>query len=376
MTVLIVVQTLRFGGIERNSLDQAYALSDVSIECNIFALDKYSNDKNTNFYESERALISEKGIKIEFANGNNFDIFKKLLWKLRHENIELVIDNTLKAGFFCFLIRFFLRKNFKIHSVIQQLASLSSPNQRKKRMFFAQFCDSLIINTSNYADDWLFHIHSHRIMKFIFRKKYKIIRNGIYLPRLPNLATTLNFRGNSGLRFIYLGRLKEWKGFENLKILDTHTNRSASFLLLVPSIDSIVASNLFNHFGERLEIVIGKTLDNFAPRSGDVHVYPVDYGTHFKFVESIATNCLEMAAVGVPSIVTGGGKSNWPELSTSLIVQFVFWNDLNSITTALRFLENLSIETAKFNQILKSISIFSNLKLHFQVAKNENFNRF
>lgn len=366
MTVLLIAQTLRIGGIERNTLDQAYALADKQYPCKVLILDKKGTSTNRNFYDSEIQIIKEKNLQIEFANGSNFNICRKLWAILSAEDIELVIDNTLKGTLFCRIMRVINRKEFMINCVIQQLASLSAPGQRRKRMLFAQFADNLIINTINYADDWKKYVNLNYFYRVVFRKKSQIIRNGVYFPRLPFRAQNIEFKSHKVYRFIFLGRLKEWKGYRNLISLDELTECLNNFLLYIPEINPQVRAELIQHFGSRLEIIEGKTLLEFIPSKGDIHVYPVDYGAGFKFVESIATNCLEMAVMGIPSFVTAGGKSNWPELTENSIVQFVKWNDQNSLQSAFANLNSINLSSEQFKKILNQISIDKNLESHYK----------
>jgi hypothetical protein len=58
---------------------------------------------------------------------------------------------------------------------------------------------------------------------------------------------------------------------------------------------------------------VSKSFRDYKPSYGDVHLYPANYGTSAKFIESISINCLEMASVGIPSFITRGGLLTWPE---------------------------------------------------------------
>jgi hypothetical protein len=44
-------------------------------------------------------------------------------------------------------------------------------------------------------------------------------------------------------------------------------------------------------------------------------------------IESISLNCLEMASIGIPSLITAGGLNTWPEFSNTSMFVEVDWNN-------------------------------------------------
>lgn len=370
MRVLIILETLRIGGIERNALDQAYLLSDRGDLGLILVFNQNGTMSNANFITNEKSMIVNKKMDIRFCNAGLISRIQVLFKILVSERIDLVIDYTLVGNLLTRVARLFARKKVPIHCVVQQLASLSAPAQRYKRMIYAQFATRLFINTVNYGVDWVFYVNKNLITRFIFRKKFEIIRNGVYLPRIHISELSLQKNHLIETRFIFLGRLKAWKGFSKLKNIDKASGNKANFLIITSEIDKPIVDELIDIFDGRIEFIFGKTLKEFTPMPGDVHVYPVDYGVDAIAIESVSTNCLEMALLGIPSMVTNRGAANWPELTHSGLVQEIDWENSESISNGIEKCKKINFEQINFEQIKNSINIERNLEAHFSYLRN------
>lgn len=362
--ILILVQTLRIGGIERNTLDQAYKLRDLNEQVIILVLDRVGTSKNANFIEQEKFLIDTKGVDIRYCRPGIYGQMISIIKILKFEKIDFVIDNTLSGTLKLRFLSLLIRKKLKINTVVQQFLSLSAPIQRYKRLFYAQFCTNLIINSINYAIDWDFYRNKNPLTRILFRKKFKIIRNGVYIPRLPLNKSIYEIKKNRDFRFLFLGRLKSWKGIDRLKEIDRVTNHQMNFLILTSEYDASVVSEFNSIFGKRIEFIFGKTLQSYLPKVGDIHIYPVDYGFSARAIEAISTNCLEMAQIGIPSLVTRGGTDNWPELVRLGIVIEVDWEDTDQLYKALQKCEATNLSESTLNEISKLIDIKNNLIAH------------
>jgi len=329
--IWIIVDNLRIGGIERLALDQMYYLSDSEIGSKLFVLDRQSTLTAGNFLNVESDLIENKRLNFEYCPTNFFHLTIFFIKQLLTHKPTLILDYTLKATLVLRLLKFLLLSPVQIHCVIQQLASLSAPIQRYKRMLYAQFSTRLFINSIYYSNDWDNYRSKNLVSKLFFSKPHSIIRNGIYLHRLDSRflerPVTIQSSTTQTPRFIFLGRLKAWKGLDKLYLLDKVSNQNCRFLIFSPDNDLEVVNKFKQSFGERIEIVIGKSPRALTPALNDVHVYGVDYGQGFKFPESVSTNCLEMAYLNIPSMVTAGGAANWPELKGKNLIYEVNWEN-------------------------------------------------
>jgi len=369
-SILIFVDNLRVGGIQRQALDQMYWLSDHKISATLIVFDELSTFQFSNFFNIEQELIKSKNLNIIFCKPKSWEQIIFMNKFLRKNKIDLVIDYTLSGTAKIWLAQFFSRTKVPVNCIVQQLASLSAPAQRYKRMFMAQFSDRLVANSVNYQRDWENYVLKNYFTRFVFSKKLSIIRNGVYLPRLgPNVKSidSSKLHTSSFIRFIFLGRLRAWKGLDNLSKLDEITNKNARFLIMAPDVESETVNLLKIKFSDRITFMFGKTPRDFLSVEGDVHVYAVNYGGGFKVIESVSTNCLEMALIGVPSLITQNGGENWPELAKEQLIFEVDWEDNDSIKNAIGKIQNMGIKTKNWNVIRKALSveesIIQNLKL-------------
>ena len=368
-TVLLIADNLRIGGIERNVLDQAYALSDLGIGVKIFVFDLNARLNVKDLIKLEKEIIERKKIEIcQFPRG----ILQGISFLKRHLNLNnflLIIDNSIKATPLLFFAKKISKNRTPVHCVIQQFPSLSEPKQRFKRMFYAQFSDRIIINSINYKSDWDFHVNKNFISKLFFKKKTHLIRNGVYIQRLNILKSRPLPDKMPKIRFIFIGRLKEWKGLKNFQILDEVAEKKADFLIYTPIKDPIYIEKFQRDFGSRIEFKFGMTLSDYYPRKGDIHFYPVEYPVEFVECESMSTNVIEMSLLKIPSLVTAGGTKNWPEIVSSNLIEEVIWSNKESIENAINCAISKEVNLSNYQKLLEACDINRNIKEHFSLSK-------
>ena len=371
-SVLILVDNLRVGGIQRQVLDQMYLMSDLKIKSTLLVFDRVSTLKYSNFLEIENEIIEDKNLKIVFSTSKTREqiaIIKSLIMK---DEITLILDYTLSGSLKTRIAQIFSSHKIPVHCIVQQLASLSDSKQRYKRMFMAQFSTHLFANSVNYKKDWMKYISKNLLTKIFFAKKLLIIRNGIYLPRLNN-SNSMNkssaLVNKLSVRFIFLGRLRAWKGLDNLSKIDQILENRCSFLIITPEVEPQSVQLLEKKFGRRIEFMFGKTPADYKPMRGDIHIYAVDYGDKFEIIESVSTNCLEMAYMGVPSLITKGGGDNWPELKASSLVFEVDWSNSDSIMSGINSAVNSYGAKRDWEKIIEAINVGESLRMHTDFSR-------
>ena len=115
-------------------------------------------------------------------------------------------------------------------------------------------------------------------------------------------------------------------------------------------------------FGELIEFEIGKKVEDILFTQNDINIYPVNYGPKAEFIESISLNCLEMACLGIPSLVTKRGCSTWPELEIAGVIKEVDWNQSNDFELTLYAASQVRFDSGKISDFRSMISIDNNLK--------------
>jgi len=329
----IFLDNLRVGGYQRLTLDQAYKLSDLEIDVTVFVL---SPESDWNFARIESDLIIQKRIKLVSVSEERFILTEFLRKTFRSEDKEiLIISHSLRATLALRILKTLNCFKGTINTTLHQLPGLSHKSQRVKRFVYAQFSDNLFCFSKATELNWYSQFGSRlsRPLRFL-SKEISVLRNGIYLDRLPNQSH--NRLEDNQPRIIYLGRISFWKGLDTLKSLARLPELNQfDFLLMVPKISSEDLADLSSLLHDRFEIIEGKSISSLESRTGDVHIYPAHYGEGVSIIESISLNCLEMSAIGVPSLVSKGGLHTWPDLAESKLIREVDWSDLKTVAQAL-----------------------------------------
>lgn len=361
--ILIVVQNLKIGGIQRMALDEAYAFKTLGLDVCILTLEPFvKND----FYLLEADLINSHGIEIIFTGQTRRESLLTLK-KLIQANIKYkLISHSLRGTVLIKLLKlvnFKCRDNILTISIIHQLPSLSKSIQRHKRFLYASFSDLLFAYSNGVKLDWDLRISGNFIYRFLLRNKnIKILRNGVYLDRLPKVLDYTNSEYD-GLRLLFLGRNTGWKGIQTVIDLgENHSLEAAKIHFILPNYDQSFLQNCSAALLKRVSFQIGESISSFKPKIGDVHVYPTNYGASAKFTESISLNCLEMAAIGVPSLVSAGGLDTWPEFIGLSLIREVYWQDINKNIELIKQVSVTKISSAELNFVRDIVDIKNHVK--------------
>jgi len=182
------------------------------------------------------------------------------------------------------------------------------------------------------------------------------VRNGIFLPRLPVLADSTNLKLMP--RLVYLGRNTSWKGVSTFLEVAAHP-KLANFdlLFMVPDSKDIDLSDISSQVRNRTTVVAGKSIAAYVPRAGDVHLYPANYGESAKFVESVSLNCLELACLGVPTLLTKDGLGTWPDLAQFNIFYETDWSDIDAVANQVLRVSQNQLATNEIVEISSVIDI-------------------
>ena len=370
--IIIVVQNLKIGGFQRIALDEAYGFSAKKIDTTLVLLEDTESDSFNSFVKSESDLISKYNLVIKSASGSRFNqflFFRSMLRSLG--GATQVISHSLRATVIIWFAKFVSRNDIRVHTVIHQLPSLSAPVQRFKRFIYSLFSDKLYTFSIAAKNDWDNKIQSNLLLKSVFQKKPIILlRNGVFLERLPVKSYGHLADGTLNIRLIFLGRPTKWKGVDTvLELLKTKRLISATAIFYFPYENSQLMSNIPTQIQDRITVYFGKTIRDYSPRIGDVHVYPVNYGNRGEFIESISINCLEMMALGIPSCVTKGGLDTWPELSKNSMITEVIWSNLDQTAEKIFETHMRVHENSDFISARRIVSIDGHIDQLVQIAK-------
>lgn len=353
--IVLIVENLKIGGYQRLCLDQAYELSERNIPCRILVLNESSTETNDGLDSMESDLIKRFKIEIIYVTGSRLDQFKKFHKIFSVEkNPSIVISHTLRATVIINLLRKISSCDLKILTTIHQIPLLTDKRQRFKRYIYSQFTDSLFGYSTAVVSLWNAGIEKSFLLKlFCKRKKITLLRNGIYLNRLP-----VAYEKENKLRVIFLARETFWKGFNRIpELMQKSALVDSRFLLIMPKLASNFEQDFPDNLRERIDLLIGKTIKSLSPSEGDVHIYPTNYGLQDVLIESISLNCLEMACLGIPSFITEGGLSTWPEFVGSPLFIEESWKDLNETSSKILSVSRKGLQIEESIKLRKIINI-------------------
>lgn len=355
------VDNLNVGGLQRLCVDQSYSFAERGYTVQIHCLTPVPDKNFNSFINLEHTKIAKLDIVISSISSNHLYQLKntvKILKSLKTD--DLLISHSLRATVVIWISRLISRSKHSFITSIHQLPSLSATFQRNKRIHYAQFSPVLSAYSHAVKLDWESRLSQSLYFKFFLRKKIDVLRNGIFLDRLPTSVEQEVYKHTS--RLVYLGRNTGWKGITTLlDFAELDSLRHFQILFMLPEIDKVWEQELRDKFGSRIELVIGKTLSNYTPRDGDVHFYAAQYGPRAKFIESISLNCLEMAALGVPSLVTKGGVGTWPDLTETNVFIECDWSDIDDTCQKILYASELKFTPATIQRIRDLVDIQNNV---------------
>lgn len=355
------IDNLRIGGFQRLCLDQAYAFSGAGFSVEIHVLCSQGSS-NPSFLFAESRLIEHHNIRINYLSGS----FSLQLMSVREtlKSItcqDIVICHSLRATALLWLGQRLAFKKIVFLTTIHQLPTLSAPKQRLQRFIYSQLSPVLTAYSQAVINDWTMRVNNFPLLiRKLFQKDILLQRNGIYLPRVSNSVGQKVSSVTS--RLIYLGRISSWKGVETFfEFARSSQLTDFRLLVIVPEISESLLTNLRNEFGERIEFQIGGSFSSYVPMQGDVHFYAAQYGEKAKYIESISLNCLEMASVGTPSVVTRGGLNTWPDLSKMKLFWECNWNNEEHVVASILEASRIHLSQQEISHIRNLIDVNRNL---------------
>lgn len=361
--VLILLDNFRVGGLERLALDQLFILSDLGIPAMAYYRDARITSRHPNFLTLEAERISRKNLVIRALPEGDWAQLKVIIQLMKNNNFSVIINHSVGASVILRAAKIVARNKVTIKTFIHQLPTLSAPVQRLKRFIYALASDEIYGYSNAVVKDWNKRLNSNLLSKFILGWKRPMVqRNGIYLERLPK-APVQKEHYQKQIRMVFIGRGVAWKNKEfiisALRKLRSNNTRA---LLVLPHIEPEYQKALEIEFGDRVEFEIGKKIEDITFTQNDVNVYPVNYGLGAKFIESVSLNCLEMACIGIPSIITKGGADTWPELIKIGIIYEMDWRQFSEFDTALNISANINFDLEQIEEIKSIVSIINNIR--------------
>lgn len=363
--VFLLTDNLRVGGLERLALDQLFCMAESGIEAELLVRDHLGTKIGPNFIDLEENRIQRLGVLITPLPKSKFRqlIYFLILFR-RHKKLT-IINHSVGATPLLKIAKWFRRNQSPIFTFIHQLPSLSDNKQRTRRFVYTLFSDKTFGYSTSVVRDWNLRVKDIRWLRTVPRSNIYLLKNGVYLPRLP-IKTQVDLP-RKATRIIFIGRNVAWKNLDYVIRLfrylynSEYFNRKINLALIMPSADNRFIVELQSEFGHNVQFFLGKKLEDIHFYDGDINVYPVDYGPEAQFTESVSLNCLEMACLGIPSLVTPGGTETWPKLVDSGLLREVEWENFSEVSRAIVSLSNREFSTELTNLARREVDIMTNV---------------
>jgi glycosyltransferase involved in cell wall biosynthesis len=323
--ILLVVDNLRLGGIQRLVLDEGYCFQDLGFSPYILTLNHTPIEKS--ILNSDFPFFQTRPIPILVSPKGLFTSFIFLIRTILSIKPNLVMCHAAQFNVLLRVARVLLRSNFRIHAFIHQLPTLSSFRQNLKHSIYYRFADQFSAVSVQFKQE----IVRLRREKFVYRVMYDpnigFDRIGIYLPRLKQLQLTTKFSTSDLDRpLLFLGRIIGWKGFHTFcQIANEDFPRRGVVVITSPEIhQTAYEPDFFGYDWRRIYFSIGVGSINWT--NSAIHIYPSNYGEETQFPMAIGLNVLECLALGIPSIISQDNFVGWPELKGSILCVTTDWS--------------------------------------------------
>jgi hypothetical protein len=341
-SVLIVVDNLRVGGIQRLAIDECYSLNKRGIKHLLVSLEAFEEYNSIVKVDEEFEEISQ--LKLKYLRKGKFrQLFE--LTKLVNQDFNLIVTHSATAALLLRLATILRIKKVKVILYIHQLISLSSKKQALKRFFYFTFAHKLFVSSNQFKLEIEAYLKDHW-WGFLFRKKIYFDRMGIYLNRVENQPKK-NVCKEAIPHLIFASRMTIWKGFHdffNLASRSSLKNHKVIFEIFKDDYRHIKIQEIDEN---RDHLFYSKSPVSFKYPSNSLHIYPTNYGASIKFPQSIGMNVLEFLALGVPSLISAEGFESWPELEKSVLIETCNWSDSVEVENKLNKLLSINEPSAR-----------------------------
>lgn len=321
-SVLIIVDNLDIGGIQRLAVDQAYWFQDKGLECEILSLNKVQ--QGASIIDADGQYFQERNLRITELETSNLKRLRYFHNFFKRKDCHLVLSHSARGLLYVAIIRIIFRKQFKSIGFIHQLPVMSTRNQNLKRSIYFRFADEIHAVSNQFKLEFEYLRKVSYFYRFILPREITFNRIGIYLPRIfsGKLKNELKL---PNCPIIFLGRLTKWKGFETFcEIIEELEPKRPVIVFTSPS---YYQQETHAHFFAKnwRRMILGRSIANYDWEFSGIHLYPSYYTSGTKYPMSISLNVLECVALGIPSIISIEGFETWPEFRKSILVNTSTW---------------------------------------------------
>lgn len=360
--VLIILDNINIGGIQRLALDEAYALSDRNVATAILVLSPDS--ENDSFIKQEYEFLKIYEFNILFCDVKMFRKLIQIFYCVKYLRRDtLIISHSLSGTLLLRLIGILKLKKFKIFTWLHQVISFSKGVQKYKRVVYSLCSTKIFFGSPEFLSEWIEYPLSKFSMIIKGKHNYQFQRCGLYVERITWQGWkqyALEVPDKKKATLVYASRITFWKGFNTFKEICN----SSDFT----EINKIIITNYNNKIEINPKSVI--TLFDSGPynlRNVEdlVHIYPAQYGSNVKYPAHVGTNVLEFLVMGIPSIITQDNLDSFPSLRKNRLLLFSNWRDITEVLSLINVALNLNDKQRLFYADLAKPHISNESHINF-----------
>jgi len=323
--ILLFLDNLRVGGIQRLALDEAYCLSSRGYEVEIILLEKVR--ELDDMREIDADFFNKHRIKVTTVTGSNYQKIKGIALILKRSSATKVISHSSKGIALLRISSFLIFREIEILGYIHQLITLSDNIQRLKRIVFFSLASELRASSKQFVLELEMLFEKRQYLKLILRKKIKFDRMGVFVERIiaQDNQSPINV-ANQKTSLIFMSRVAIWKGFGRYLSIARELRGEFNYIAITSRFhnDVFEVEQACSEIGVQLMYGTNVARANRGYRS--IHLYPADYGNKINFPQNLGLNVLESMALGIPSLISHEELWSWPELEKSKLIWMTDWS--------------------------------------------------
>lgn len=329
--IVVALDNMRVGGVQRIALDECYSLIDNDTDFRLLSFSKIEDYDSMLFVDGEyKKSVCVVPLVITGSVFTKIIQTSKFLKNI-NEEIKVVVHSPSLAVMF-FLARCLSRKRFPILLWIHQVLSLSSFSQSLKRVMYSNAADCVFFTTKQFELEWNKVVAKNIVLRFFQPKKRAFSRIGIYYKRVLSADWKSEILCSSKVEHrIFASRITSWKGVSKFLDIIKHQEESPIHYVIMTT-ESYKGSKIFEFLNlQKVHVLSSRAPAQLKNASSPVHLYPSDYGPSVTHPMSIGLNVLEFLVLGIPSLISNEDFLTFPELKNCELIQTSDWKSLDQI---------------------------------------------
>lgn len=324
--ILIVVDNLDLGGIQRLALDEAYYFQTTGNRVKVLSLRPIKNPLS--ILSADNAYLDINPIEIIEASQGFFAQLKCFLNVVLRSDPQIILCHSARSILLSKIARNFpSKREFRIAGFMHQMPQLSTRVQNLKRAIYFRLADEVSAVSKQFVLELNYLRKESFFYRILFPGDIGFDRVGVFLPRLDFQLKNSEQPISRTRPLIYLGRITKWKGYEKFcNLVEKYFEEESVIVFTSPAVHSDIFDDKF-FISRNRHLVYSRGIASFDWHNSGIHFYPTFYTTLTKYPMSISFNVLECIFLGIPSLISEEKFETWPEFEGSILCHTTTWDE-------------------------------------------------